>query len=60
MKQSIKSRKHRVPGRINPMRNIPRYIAIKITKIKDKEKNIKSNKGKATNTIQGNFHKDIN
>jgi len=41
MKQSIKSRKHRVPGRINPMRNIPRYIAIKITKIKDKEKNIK-------------------
>ena len=41
MKQSVKSRKHRVPGRINPMRNIPRYTANKMTKIKDKEKNIK-------------------
>ena len=50
----------RVPDRINPRRDIPRHIAIKLTKIKDKEKNIKSNKGKATNTIQGNFHKDIN
>ena len=41
MKQSIKSRKHRVPRRINPMRNIPRYTVIKMTKIKDNEKNIK-------------------
>ena len=28
----------RVPGRINPRRNTPRYIVIKLTKIKDKEK----------------------
>ena len=28
----------RVPGRINPRRNIPRHIVIKLTKIKDKEK----------------------
>ena len=27
----------RVPGRINPRRNTPRYIAIKLTKIKDKD-----------------------
>ena len=26
----------RVPGRINPERNIPRHIVIKWTKIKDK------------------------
>ena len=35
-----------VPGRINPRRNMPRHIVIKLTKFKDKEKNIKSNKGK--------------
>ena len=29
---------HRVPGRINPRRNTPRHIVIKLTKIKDKEK----------------------
>ena len=28
----------RVPGRINPRRNTPRHIVIKLTKIKDKEK----------------------
>ena len=43
-KQSPKSKKHRIPFRINPQRNIPRHTAIKITKIKD---NSKSNKGKS-------------
>ena len=28
----------RVSGRINPRRNMPRHIVIKLTKIKDKEK----------------------
>ena len=28
----------RVPGRINPRRNMPRHIVIKLTKIKDKAK----------------------
>ena len=28
----------RVPGRINPRRNTPRHIVIKLTKIKHKEK----------------------
>ena len=27
----------RVPGRINPRTNTPRHIAIKLTKIKDKD-----------------------
>ena len=32
----------RVPGRINPKRNTPRHIVIKLTKIKDKEKLLKA------------------
>ena len=28
----------RVPGRMNPRRNTPRHIVIKLAKIKDKEK----------------------
>ena len=34
----------RVPGTTNPSRNTPRHIVIKLTKIRDKEKIIKSNK----------------
>ena len=48
----------RVPYRINPRRNMPTHILIKLTKIKDKE-NIESKKGKATNNIQRNPHKVI-
>ena len=40
-------------------RNTLRYILIKLTKIKIQRKNIESNKGKATNNIQGNSHKVI-
>ena len=32
----------RVPGRINPRRNTPRHIVIKLTKMKDKEKLLKA------------------
>ena len=32
----------RVPSRINPRRNTPRHIVIKLTKIKDKEKLLKA------------------
>ena len=32
----------RVPGRINPRRNTPRHILIKLTKIKFKEKILKA------------------
>ena len=47
----------RDPYRINPRRNTPRHILIKLTKIKFKEKKVKSSKGKATNNIQGNLKK---
>ena len=47
----------RVSNRINPRRNTPRHILIKLTKIKHKT-NIKSSKGKATNNTQGDSHKD--
>ena len=36
----------RVPGRINPRRNTPRHIVFKLTKIKDRDKILGSNKGK--------------
>ena len=36
----------RVPGRINPRRNTLRHIAIKLTKIKDKEKLLKATREK--------------
>ena len=47
----------RVPYRINPRRNTPRHIVIKLAKIKDKEKLLKAAKVKTTNNIQGNSHK---
>ena len=47
----------RVPGKINPRRNMLRHIVIKLTKIKDKEKLLKATREKMTNNIQGNFHK---
>ena len=36
----------RVPYRINPRRNMPRHIVIKLAKIKDKEKLLKTARGK--------------
>ena len=48
-KEVAKPRKHRVsvPGRINPTRNTPRHIVIKLTKLK-------TNK-----TLQGNSHQAV-
>ena len=46
----------RVPYKINPRRNMPRHILIKLTKTQHKEKNIKSSKGEATSNIQGKPH----
>ena len=48
----------KVSNRINSRRNMSWHILIKATKNKDRE-NIKSNKGKAKNNIQGNVHKGI-
>ena len=44
----------RAPCRINPRRNMPRHILIKLTRLNTK--NIKSRKGKATSNIQGKPH----
>ena len=46
-----------VPYRINPRRNTPRHIVIKLAKIKDKEKLLKAAREKMKNNIQGNSHK---
>ena len=46
----------RVPYRINPRRNTPRHILIKLTNIKHR-KNIKSSKEKATISVQESPHK---
>ena len=46
----------RVPNRINPRRNMPRHILIKLTKTETQRKNIKSSKKKATSNIQGKPH----
>ena len=48
----------RVPNRINPRRNTPRHILIKLTKIKHKEQILKAAREKKTNNTQGNSHKD--
>ena len=36
----------RVPVRINPRRNTPRHIQIKLTKIQDRDKILKATRGK--------------
>ena len=43
----------RVPGRINPRRNTPRHIVIKLKKIKDKEKLLKATREKQQITYKG-------
>ena len=48
----------RVPHKINPSRNTPRHIFIKVTKIKDNEKILKTAREKKHN-IQGNPDKVI-
>ena len=44
----------RVPYRINPRRNTPRHILIKLAKTKHKEKNIKAAREKQQVTYKGN------
>ena len=43
----------RVPNRINPRRNTPRYISIKLTKIKHKEQVLKAAREKQQITCKG-------
>ena len=37
-KEIIQSKRHRVPYRINPRKNLPKHILIKLTKTKHKER----------------------
>ena len=53
-KEIIKSKRHRVPYRINPRRNMPRYILIKLIKTKHKERILKAAREKQEVTYKGN------
>ena len=43
----------RVPKKLDPRRNTPRHIIIKIPRIKDKERILKAGRGKETVTYKG-------
>ena len=43
-----------VPYRINPRRNMPRHILIKLTKTKHKERTLKAAREKQQVTYEGN------
>ena len=43
----------RVPKKLDPRRNIPRHIIIKLSKIKDKERILKAAREKETVTYKG-------
>ena len=44
----------RIPYRINPRRNMPRHLLIKLTKTKHKKKILKPARGKQPVTYKGN------
>ena len=44
---------------MDPKRNTPRHIIIKLSKIKDKERILKAARGKETVTYKGMTHKTI-
>ena len=54
-KQSIKSKRHRVHHKVNPKRNTPRHILIKLTKTKHKERILKAAREKQHITYKGNL-----
>ena len=45
----------RVPHRINPRRNVPRHILVKLTKTKHKERTLKAAMKKQQVTYKGNL-----
>ena len=51
----------RIPKKLDPRRNTPRYIIIKLPKIKDKERTLKAAREKETVTsyLQRSSHKTI-
>ena len=53
-KEIVKSKRYRVPNRINPRRNTPRHILIKLTKTKHKERLLKAAREKQQVTYKEN------
>ena len=53
-KEIIKSNRHRVPYRINPRKNLPKHILIKLTKTKHKERILKAAREKQQVTYNEN------
>ena len=49
----------RVPKNLDPKRNTPRHIIIKLPKIKDKERILKAAKRKGESYLQRNVHEAI-
>ena len=49
----------RVPKKLDSNRNTPRHIIIKLPKIKDKIKNLKSSKRNGESYLQRSAHKTI-
>ena len=49
----------RVPRKLDPKRNTPRHIIIKLPKIKDKERILKAERGKEKSYLQRSSHKTI-
>ena len=56
-KEIVVQEAQRIPYRINPRRNMPRHILIKLMKTKHKESILKAAREKQKNNIQGNPHK---
>ena len=44
---------HRVPNKLDPKRNTPRHIILKMPKVKDKERILKASREKETVTYKG-------
>ena len=49
----------RVPKKLAPRRNTPRHIIITLPKIKDKDRILKSSKGKGDSYLQRSAHKTV-
>ena len=47
----------RVPKKLDPRKHTPRHIIIKLPKIKDKERGLKSSKRKGDSYLQRSSHK---
>ena len=49
----------RLPKKLDPRRNTPKHIIITLPKIKDKDRILKSSKGKGDSYLQRSAHKTV-